>query len=505
MKEGMPAHLRRLCDLLGWLQREKAEAKVTWRGQPVGTWDSIRPRWKVAGGRLRIRFVASGHDPEYRVSAARPSVRGVDLLLEIPGRRASEPLSIAWLEEADRVPGSEAFRELASSVVGWARQTFPGCRVVSLARRPDRARTLSGSFLRILLRHLNRSLFVLVVPARDPADTTNSALTQALLWVARLRIRSPQIPLVYLLVPSGSSGILCHRSGFLDRDKVKASIWEYDADTAGQLQVRRAGNPSPPTEDRDFRWPVLGPFRWSAPLEQVLEFAPSYIRRYPRFKDYDSLRLWGLEFARVLGAGRDRLQFGVGSPQIELTDDNFDGLRHLIDEILYYRRPDSPDTQHPYYRMQAERWLECLILDEIPRLFPELLPESVYPQIPVYLGKEPGRVDILGADRQGRLVVMELKVTQDPDLPLQALDYWGRVIHHNENGDFERRGYFSGIRLERRPPRIYLVSPVFSFHDTTETVLAYVDPEIEVWKVAVNEDWRSGVKLLRRIRLRCNR
>jgi hypothetical protein len=98
---------------------------------------------------------------------------------------------------------------------------------------------------------------------------------------------------------------------------------------------------------------------------------------------------------------------------------------------------------------------------------------------------------------------MELKVTEDPNLPLQALDYWGRVIVHNQRGDFERRGYFSGITLDRRPPRIYLVSPVFSFHDSTEKLLSYLSPAIEVWKVSVNEDWRSGVKILRRVKLRC--
>jgi hypothetical protein len=91
---------------------------------------------------------------------------------------------------------------------------------------------------------------------------------------------------------------------------------------------------------------------------------------------------------------------------------------------------------------------------------------------------------------------MELKVTEDPGLPLQALDYWGRVIRHNLSGDFGKRGYFSEVRLNRQRPRIYLVSPVFSFHDTTESILDSVSPGIEVWKIALNTDWRCGVKIL---------
>lgn len=204
-----------------------------------------------------------------------------------------------------------------------------------------------------------------------------------------------------------------------------------------------------------------------------------------------------------MGPERDRVCFGVGTQRTDLTEDNFPTLSSLVDEILYFRRPDSPDIRHPYYRLQAERWLEALVLEDVAQLFPEMAPESVYSQIPVYLGKDPGRIDILGADRSGTLIVIELKVAPDSDLPLQALDYWGRVIQHNDNGDFEHRGYFSEVRLNRNRPRIYLVSPVFSFHDTTENLLRFLDPELEVWKVSINEDWRTGVKVVRRLRYRC--
>ena len=130
-------------------------------------------------------------------------------------------------------------------------------------------------------------------------------------------------------------------------------------------------------------------------------------------------------------------------------------------------------------------------------------PESIYSQIPAYLGKDPGRIDILGASRRGALVVMELKVHPDSDLPLQALDYWGRVIQHNRNGDFVRRGYFSEVRLNRQRPGIYLVSPIFSFHDSTERLLRYFGPDLEIWKIAINVDWRCGVKIMRRTRYLC--
>ena len=288
----------------------------------------------------------------------------------------------------------------------------------------------------------------------------------------------------------------------MNRSRVPVEVWEFGG-SGESWRAHRAARPPKPVEGRDYRWPLIGECRSSPCLERVLSLAPELIRRYPCFNDYDSLRLYGLEFARALGPDRGHIEYGVSPERIELTEEGFPDLYALVHEITYYRRADSPDPRHLYYRLQAERWLESLMLENVSELFPELMPEAVYSQIPVYLGQIAGRVDILGADRAGTLVVMELKVSPDPNLPVQCLDYWGRVIAHNKNGDFERRGYFPGIRLSRRRPKIYLVSPVFSFHDSTERLMSYLDPGLETWKIGINEDWRCGVKIMRRDRFRC--
>jgi hypothetical protein len=386
----------------------------------------------------------------------------------------------------------------------WLRHRFPAYQIVRISRRSDLARTLSGLFFRVHFRHGGKEC-LLVAADENAGDESHLAIGQALLWLSALTQKRSlkSVPTIYALVPSETSASLVHRCQYLNGSRVRAEVWEYQEDNAGHLEIRRVSDPPAPVENRDYRWPVLGPFRWSSRLERVLNLAPDLIRRYPRFQNYDSLRLLGLEFAQATGSDRDRICFGVGALRTELNDGNFDSLRSLIEEILYYRRPDSPDPQHPYYRLQGERWLEALILEDAPRLFPEIARESVYSQIPVYLGKDLGRIDILSVDRQGTLIVMELKVAADSDFPLQALDYWGRVIQHNRNGDFERRGYFSEARLNRRRPKIYLISPVFSFHDSTEYLLRYLKSDLEVCKIAINDDWRCGVKIMRRIHYLC--
>jgi hypothetical protein len=499
MKTPPPARLKTSRVLLELAASKADEACMRWRSKDLGSWDRVQPKWQAVKGRIRFEFRNEGRKLVYWISSIKPKAAGVSLLLCAPRCPVPELFEVTWQDSISEDTADSG--RLWTAIRAWLRYRFPSHTIIKAVKRPDLSRTLSGLFFRVIFRQAGKER-LLIAAERNSGEESRLLLSQALLWICSLRnhLRSPRN--IQLLVPSGNSATLCHRCQYLSRDRIKAEIWEYDKEESDSPEFRRAALPEPPQEERDFRWPVLGPFRWSSQLEKVLSLAPDLIRRYPRFQDYDSLRLWGLEFAQVMGPERDRICFGVGGIRSELAEDNFESLRSLVEQILYYRRPDSPDVQHPYYRIQAERWMEALILENIPHIFPEMAPESVYSQIPVYLGKEPGRVDILGADRRGTLVVMELKVAADPDLPVQALDYWGRVVQHNASGDFERRGYFSEIRLNRHRPKIYLIAPVFSFHDSTESLLRYFDPDLEIWKISINEDWRCGVRIVRRVRYR---
>jgi hypothetical protein len=503
MNKSPETHLKKSQALLELAKNNKRLAHIKWRSIDLGEWEKVDPSWRVVNGKIRFQFNREDRIQFRWAVSVRQKSWGIRVLLKDDGTPVLELFDVAWKES---IPESETCSsELWKIVRHWLKTRFPGHRIVKASKRSHPAKTISGLFLRVQFHQAGVDRFLIAADEKSEGEI-HKAVGQALLWVSNVIAgkKLKRVPAVDILVPSGISASLFHRSRLLNKNRIKVEVWEYRGKNNGdEIEVTRAPVPDPPEENKDFRWPVLGPFRWSSQLEQVLNLAPSLIRRYPRFCDYDSLRLWGLEFAQVTGPDRDRIFFGVGEQRTELREDNFDCLKALIEEIIYFRRPDSPDVRHPYYRLQAERWLEAMVLEDVQRLFPELAPESVYSQIPVYLGKESGRIDILGTDRLGTLAVIELKVTADPDLPVQALDYWGRVIQHNDNGDFERRGYFSEIRLSRNRPCIYLVSPVFSFHDTTECLLRYLDPGLEVWKISINEDWRFGIKIMRRIRYRC--
>ncbi len=502
MRRPEAAHLKRSQMLLELAKSNAGAARIRWHSEDLGAWETARPRWQVLKGRIRFQFFCRRRCLSLWISSVKPKPWGVDVFLSGDESPIPEVFEVAWRQVSPE-DGSARPDQLWKTVRKWLKGKYPGHVIVGASKKSDLSRTLSGLFLRVHFRHLGRD-FLLIAADPTAEDAAHLAIGQALLWLSTLAAGKQfnSYPIIHILTSSEASALLAHRGQFLNRGRVKVEVWEY-RENAGEMKIQRSADPPAPEENKDYRWPVLGPFRWSPQLEQVLNLAPDLIRRYPRFQNYDSLRLWGLEFAQVMGPDRDQILFGVGTLRTELTERNFEDLRGLVSEILFYRRPDSPDTQHPFYRLQAERWLEALILEDIPHLFPEMAPESMYSQIPVYLGPDPGRIDILGADRLGTLIVMELKVTPDPDLPLQALDYWGRVIQHHKNGDFERRGYFSEVCLNRQRPKIYLVSPIFSFHDSTESLLRYLEPDLEVWKISVNNDWRCGVKIMRRIHYRC--
>ncbi len=428
MKEVIPAHLRRGAALLSFVDDNKREAEVVWRGRSLGTWGSLEPSHRLDARGMRLVLRTRDGRLSFRVSTAHYTAFGAEILLSGELRCSDRIIGLYWRAHDMESPAHPAPELLRKSLISWVRSLIPGTQILSFAQRSDRANSLSGSYCRIHARASGTDYLILAARSTSQAgEIYESAVSQALVWVTLMRRRRCLCaePRIHVVAPEECAPILHHRAGLLSPSLPLVEVWAYETSARDVLSVKRAPEPEPPKENREFRWPLLGPFQWSAGLEQVLNLAPSHIRRYPRFQDYDSLRLWGLEFATARGERRECITFGIGPDKVELNEDNFERLRTLVDEILYFRRPDSPDPRHPYYRLQAERWLEALILEETPRLFPELVPQSVYPQIPVYLGKDPGRVDILGADGDGTLVILELKVSPDPDLPIQALDYWG--------------------------------------------------------------------------------
>ena len=251
-----------------------------------------------------------------------------------------------------------------------------------------------------------------------------------------------------------------------------------------------------------------------------------------------SLRICGLEVARIEGGFTPRVRFGLEGSRQTLHGEDPAEFQSFLSRVTRFRRPRSEDPSHEFYRLQSERWLESLLVRDLTKIDPALLSEFVYPQVPAFAGaalsveavygEAPsesahpaapeltsdhsrmtrGVIDILSAVRSSapggdyRLAVIELKVHEEINLPLQGLDYWLRVKWLQERRQFKQFGYFPGIELSSAPPLLYFVSPAFRFHSTTERLIGYLSHAVEVILFGINDQWREGIKVLFRRQLR---
>jgi len=150
-------------------------------------------------------------------------------------------------------------------------------------------------------------------------------------------------------------------------------------------------------------------------------------------------------------------------------------------------------------RASGDSWIESQVRNQIEEVDARLLPSPIYGQVPAFAATDRGVLDLLAVDRHGRLTVLELKASEDIHLPLQALDYWMRVKWHLDRGEFSGRGYFPGIEIAKRAPRLLLVAPALDFHPTNETILRFFAQQVNVERLGVGIEWRKDLRVMFRV------
>ena len=428
-------------------------------------------------------------DPAHVVLEVQRFGRAKPARLEIS--RADRPRTPARLSR-------ERFRARFGRLVA---QQFPDAELESLTAAPDLERSLSGLYARGLLKEGSLSWTVLGVSSTEDSSTIEGILTFGLVWLDAARRLSVKRSIVglRLFVPESAGRLVRHRVQALG-SSAAVEIYEFSEAT---WQVRRiessdTGNLEswlvPRREVEARQTAAQGAFnRIRALVPGTAEAMDSVI---PPGTSEAILRFRGLAFANWKDG---QTYYGVGDDSHELTGTAWPELEKLVRLLDLHRSPLAEDTNNGMYRAAPERWLETLVLADPTRLSAHLDPRSVYSQVPALSAGERGVIDLLGVTRAGRLVVIELKASEDIHLPLQAVDYWLRVCRHQREGDFQRYGYFTEVILEDKPPLLWLVSPGLRFHPTTDLILKYLTSAIEVTRIGLNENWRRGLQVVFRM------
>ena len=372
---------------------------------------------------------------------------------------------------------------------------FPDETVESLATSADLHHSISGSYTRGLIRRGSEAFAVLSASPNEDGATIDGILTFGLIWLQHSRERARRFSIrgLRLFLPRGASGVTAHRLAALASPQ-EVELYEYDPLHWRVRRIARsdAGNLATwIVARREIEQAIAA----AMPLaERIRRLAPHAIRVgvAPATQEV-TLRFRGLEFARWrLGT----MSFGLGERQDVLTSEKWPALEALVRQLETFRDLLASDTKHRLYRAQPERWLETLIADEPGRIDARLDPRHIYSQVPAFSSGDRGIIDLLGVTRDGRLAILELKASEDIQMVLQAVDYWLRVRWHHEQDDFRRYGYFPEVQLSAKPPLLFLVAPGFRFHPSMDIVLRYLNPEIEIARVALAENWRHGLRVI---------
>jgi len=378
---------------------------------------------------------------------------------------------------------------------------FPRSTLEGLTTSPDLTRSFSGLYARARLREGERWWAVLGAGAGETAATADGALTFGLLWLDWNRRQFPDRAWagLHLFLPAGRLRTTAVRLTGLDPTRVTVRLTAIDPEenSAVAVDVRDWGNLETFLTPARHAENILA--AESSSVERIRALAPEEIEAIvPAGRGELVLRFRGLEFARAAGG---RVTFGAGRKPQPLRPENFSALQALLARLRRERRAGGP-ARSPLYRLQPERWLESLVLANPRALDPRLDPGRLYRQVPAQAAGERGVADLLGATRDARLVVIELKASEDIHLPLQGLDYWLRVRWHQQRGELAPAGYFPGRPLKPDPPELLLVSPALQFHPATETLCHYFSREVRLTLIGLAADWRRSLKVASRRQVR---
>jgi hypothetical protein len=387
--------------------------------------------------------------------------------------------------EMGRRSGRLVFRERFRLFL---RRQFPAWKLAELSAEANLEFSLSPAFPRAFMRHGQHAWAAIACP---PDGDAAAVLTFGLIWLDYLRSREKRLTVegLAIYVPAGRERTCALRLLCLNPDAARFELFAYsEQDFVVSVDARDHGNLDTRLE------PCRRPEPNRARAWGRIVSLPG-VERIVKHDGRESLRVRGIEFAEISGG---ELHFGLAERRAA-GEQHIREIESLVEELDRLRAACAADREHPLYRQSPEAWLESQARAEIEVIDASLLPEPLYNQVPAFAGGERGIMDLLAVDRAGRLAVIELKASADPNLPLQALDYWIRVKWHLDRGEFSAHGYFPGIRLRSDPPRLLLVSPSLEFHPSTETVLGYFSPAIEVERIGLGVEWRKGLQVMFRL------
>ena len=471
-------------------------------GEDFGTLDLSHSEWRLSieYGKLIFEAWNPARSFHRRIEGISYRDRGrLAVLVRKPGGRETVILEFHGAAPGavgrGKVPPEDFRRQVEAAL----RQQFPDWVFSRFTNRTDREHSFSSWYVRGFANRGRSAWALLALGDADHAAAADGVLAHGLNWLAWLRQNHPELVFstLKIILPPSAVSPTAQRAIFINSSLAKVSVFEWNSppEALREVDLRDFGNVETHLVSRPHVESVLARHR---------DFLAEFLGQEARLLDLfpgtslgsSAIRYLGLSVGRLEGHVAPKIYFGLNGRELEAPESSRNEFVDFVRQVVKARAAGASDSSDPAYAFHPERWLESLLVRDLTKIDPALLPQSVYQQVPAFTGADRGVVDILGVTAAGRLAVIELKLDEQINLPLQGLDYWLRVKWLNDRGQFRERGYFAGVELSKQPPLLYLVSPAFRFHTSNDAVLRFFNPTIEVIRVGLNQQWRAGVKVL---------
>jgi hypothetical protein len=439
-----------------------------------------------------VGFLDDGGFHSWRLNEFKFHEGAIELDVAGPFARKRELIQLVPRESAAALAAAVELARLkkANEIAQLIERSIPSTKIIRVDLNIDNGRLGQIIFERDRIR-------MAALGDVTNAMTAESILASAMMWLEKLGLRSKN--------PIGDLFIVAEQRQAKALQKLHALLSDKWKSKIAIGEISRKSEPAvikelPKRKVRELwreKTKKLTIPRDPQPSEaasKLIALAPDKID-IVYSKQGETLRFLGLPFARVRSLlGKEKAWFGVNKVRRPLTPENWNEVAELVRDLEKYRSANSENRRHEFYRTSPEAWLESTLRRDIRQLDSNLILSPIYNQFRTSNDK----IDLLALRRDGRLVVIELKTQPDREMIFQAADYWRKIELQRRRGILAEADLFEGREILDKPVLVYLAAPALSFHRDYEFFAKALQPEIELWRFELHENWRERIKVLAR-------
>lgn len=402
----------------------------------------------------------------------------VVLISRISAKDLSAEIEIARIEKANKI-------------AGLIEQNFPKIKLTRVRLNKE-----NGRLANIFFETANKNQIAAFADVSDSV-TPEVLISTAILQLTKLRNRKKNpIEKIQLLAEKKQARKLQKLNALLKENwKNKIEIFEIsNGENDEKLRCLNNLEIEDLWREKADKISQIENFQMSAAAREIVKFAPEKID-VVFSKHGETLRFHGLPFARIRRVlTEERVWFGVEKEKRILSKNSEKDFFELLENLQLFRRFDSPNKRHLFYTAAPESWLESLLRRNIKLLDANLILSPVYHQFRA----EREKIDLLALRKDGRLIIIELKVAPDREMIFQAADYWRKIELQRRKGNLQRAKIFDDLAISDKPAICYLVAPTLAFHPEFDFLSRTISDEIETHRFNLAENWRDSLKVLSR-------